>query len=71
MELFFTAALVVVLSLVWFLIIMKLAKHTVGKDAKTWQIVSFLVLAGPVGWIVLLIIGITDIIENVFPKLNQ
>lgn len=68
MELFFTAMFIVAVSLIWYFVIMKIAKHTVGKNAKTWQIVTFLVIAGPVGWIILVIIAVTDAINNITNK---
>lgn len=71
MELFFIVSLGIVASLLWFFAVMRAAKYTVGKDAKIWQILSFLTLAGPVGWIVILIIIITDIIESSFPNLHK
>jgi hypothetical protein len=45
------------------------AKKTVGKDAKTWQIFAFLFVAGPVGWAVVLIMGMMEMIDKVFPGL--
>tara|TARA_B110000037_G_scaffold209936_1_gene259639 strand:- start:1037 stop:1195 length:159 start_codon:yes stop_codon:yes gene_type:complete len=45
------------------------AKKTVGKDARTWQIFVFLFIAGPVGWAVVLIMGMMEIIDKVFPDL--
>lgn len=65
MELFFTVMLIVALSLIWYFVIMKVAKYTVGKNANTWQIIAFLLVAGPVGWIILLIIAVTDAINNI------
>ena len=55
--------------LLWFIIVMFTAKKTVGKDAKTWQIFAFLFVAGPVGWAVVLIMGMMEMIDKVFPNL--
>lgn len=64
MEIFFISAFIVCMSLLWFWAVMKIAKRTVGKQASTSQIFGFLLISGPVGWIVLIIIFVTDIIEN-------
>lgn len=55
-------------QLIWFWIVMKVAKFTVGKDAKISQIMGFLIMAGPVGWIVIVIIFVTDLINKLFDK---
>jgi len=55
--------------LLWFIIVMLVAKKTVGKDAKTWQIFAFLFVAGPIGWAVLLIIAVMELIDIAFPNL--
>lgn len=69
MELFFSVLCIVSIMLLWFIIVMFTAKKTVGKDAKTWQIFAFLFVAGPVGWAVVLIMGMMEIIDKVFPNL--
>lgn len=69
MELFFSVLGIVSIMLLWFIIVMFTAKKTVGKDAKTWQIFAFLFVAGPVGWAVVLIMGMMEIIDKVFPNL--
>jgi len=69
MELFFSVLCIVSIMLLWFIIVMFTAKKTVGKDAKTWQIFAFLFVAGPVGWAVVLIMGMMEMIDKVFPNL--
>ena len=69
MELLFSVLCIVSVMLLWFIIVMLVAKKTVGKDAKTWQIFTFLFVAGPVGWAVLLIIAVMELIDIAFPNL--
>lgn len=68
MEAFFMATLATSIFLVWFWVVMRVAKITVGKDAKISQIMGFLIMAGPVGWIVIVIIFVTDLINKLFDK---
>lgn len=69
MELFFSVLCIVSIMLLWFIIVMLVAKKTVGKDAKTWQIFTFLFAAGPIGWAVILIIAVMELIDKAFPNL--
>ena len=69
MELFFSVLCILSIMLLWFIIVMFTAKKTVGKDAKTWQIFAFLFVAGPIGWAVVLIMGMMEMIDKVFPNL--
>jgi len=69
MELLFQVICVVSIMLVWFIIVIVTAKKTVGKDAKTWQIFTFLFFAGPIGWAVVAIMGMMELIEKAFPDL--
>ena len=69
MELFFSVLCIVSIMLLWFIVVMFTAKKTVGKDAKTWQIFAFLFVAGPIGWAVVLIMGMMEMIDKVFPNL--
>jgi fumarate reductase subunit C len=69
MELLFSVLCILSIMLLWFIIVMLVAKKTVGKDAKTWQIFTFLFVAGPVGWAVLLIIAVMELIDIAFPNL--
>jgi competence protein ComGC len=69
MELLFSVLCIVSVMLLWFIIVILVAKKTVGKDAKTWQIFTFLFVAGPVGWAVLLIIAVMELIDIAFPNL--
>ena len=69
MELFFQVISVTTVMLLWFIIVIITAKNTVGKDAKTWQIFTFLFVAGPIGWAVVAIMGMMELIEKAFPTL--
>tara|TARA_B100000809_G_C14866935_1_gene434049 strand:- start:146 stop:373 length:228 start_codon:yes stop_codon:yes gene_type:complete len=69
MELFFEVISVTTVMLLWFIIVIITAKNTVGKDAKTWQIFTFLFVAGPIGWAVVAIMGMMELIEKAFPTL--
>jgi hypothetical protein len=44
---------------------MYVAKYTVGKNAKTWQIFFFLTIAGPFGWTALALAAAWNLIESV------
>lgn len=66
MEVFFVWLTSVVLSLLWYSVVLKIAKHTVGKDATIWVIMGFLLLAGPIGWITIVIIFAYDMVDKVF-----
>lgn len=59
----------IVIMLLWFIVVILIAKCTVGKDAKTWQIFVFLFLAGPVGWGVVCIMAMTNFIDKRWPNL--
>lgn len=37
----------------WFMLIFGIAKYTVGKNAKTWQIMAILIISGPFGWAII------------------
>ena len=54
----------VLFSIAWFYIVLKVAKHTVGKDAKLWQILTYLVIAGPLGWATIIFIIAYDLIDR-------
>lgn len=66
MEVFFIWLTSVALLLVWFFVVLKIAKHTVGKDANIWVIMGFLLLAGPIGWVTIVIIFAYDMVDKVF-----
>jgi TRAP-type C4-dicarboxylate transport system permease small subunit len=68
LEIFLFTVLAMSIQLLWFWVVMRVAKITVGKDAKISQIMGFLLIAGPVGWIVIVIIFVTDIINRFFNK---
>jgi hypothetical protein len=58
-----------ILMLVWFKLVMLFAKMTVGKQATMWQIILFLVIAGPVGWAVILIIFVYNQVDKHWTKI--
>lgn len=66
MEVFFIWLTSIAVFLVWFFVILKVCKHTVGKDANIWQIMSCLVVAGPIGWITIVIIFAYDMVDRAF-----
>lgn len=68
LEVLLWATLATSINIVWFFVVMKIAKRTVGKDAKISQIMGFLLLAGPVGWVVIAIIFVTDLINQITNK---
>jgi fumarate reductase subunit C len=57
--------IVIPVSLLWFWLVMKLAKHTVGKDPEAWKMFLFLLISGPVGWIVLVIAFVNNLIDKI------
>jgi len=65
---FIDVAVSIVVMLLWFMAIIAIAKYTVGKDAKDWQILFMLFLAGPLGWGVLTLILVLDLTDKIFPN---
>ena len=59
----------IAIMLLWFIVVILTAKCSVGKDAKTWQIFVFLFIAGPIGWGVVCIIAMMNLIDSVWPNL--
>ena len=59
----------ILVSIAWFTAVIMTAKHTVGKEAKTWQMFLFLFIAGPLGWATVLIILVADLMECTFPRI--
>ena len=55
----------VITLVIWFFTVMYIAKYTVGKNAKTWQIFFFLIISGPFGWTVLALAAAGHLIESV------
>lgn len=64
MEIFFMFLLWMTSIVVWYKIVMYCAKHYVGKDVEFWKIFTCLIIAGPIGWIILVIIFITDQLDR-------
>ena len=66
----YTAAGIVIttIAMLWFLIVLLVAKRYVGKDAKIQQILFFLVVGGPIGWIIILIIFFYDLVDKFSQK---
>jgi len=65
---FIDIAVSIVVMLLWFIAIISIAKYTVGKNAKDWQILFMLFLAGPLGWGVLMLILVLDLTDKIFPN---
>lgn len=61
---FITILLSTIAAMVWFYFALLIAKHTVGKDAPTWCIFSILLISGPLGWGVVIIIWATDMTDK-------
>ena len=64
-----TVLLAVAIMILWFIMVILIAKSTVGKGAKTWQIFVYLFLAGPVGWGVVCVMAMLELIDKMFPNL--
>ena len=56
--------LAISLNLLWFFFVVYLGKKIVGKEASGRSVIFFLMLSGPVGWAILLIALVTDIVEK-------
>ena len=69
LELLLCVFAAVVLMVAWFKIVLLIGKVTVGKDASIWKIVLFLIVAGPVGWAVLLIIFVYNQVDKHWAKI--
>jgi len=54
---------------IWALVVLLVAKKYVGKDAKLSVIFIFMFIAGPVGWAVVAIMGMTELVDKIFPSL--
>lgn len=50
---------------IWFFTVMYVAKYTVGKNAKTWQIFFFLTISGPFGWTAIVLAAAWNLIESI------
>lgn len=60
--------LTTLVMILWFGVVLMVAKHRVGKDATIQQILLSLFLAGPIGWIIILIIFVYDIVDKISQK---
>ena len=68
MENYAMMLLCIIVAIVWFMCIIMYAKKHVGKEAKNWQMFTYLFVAGPLGWATVLIIMIADMLERAFPS---
>ena len=50
MEFFLTVFGTTTIMFIWAFVVLLFAKKYIGKDAKTWCILLFMFIAGPVGW---------------------
>ena len=69
MEFFLTIIVTTTILFIWAFLVLLVAKRTVGKGAKILTILLFMFFAGPVGWAVVAIMGMMELIEKVFPGL--
>ena len=69
MEFFLTVMGITTILFIWAFLVLLVAKRTVGKDAKLSVILIFMFVAGPVGWAVVAIMGMTELVDKVFPRL--
>lgn len=63
--------LTTLVMILWFGVVLMIAKHIVGKDATIQQILLSLFLAGPIGWIIILIIFVYDIVDKISQKIKK
>jgi hypothetical protein len=69
MEFFLTVFGTTTIMFIWAFVVLLFAKKYIGKDAKTWCILLFMFIAGPVGWAVVAIMGMTELVDKVAPNL--
>ena len=55
-------------SVIWFFIVIKIAKHTVGKDVSTPLMFAIMIAAGPLGWASLAFAFAWDVVEKIPSK---
>lgn len=60
--------LAVSLSLIWFFIIIYVGKNAAGKTPPGSVVILFLLLSGPIGWAILAIAWMTDMVEKFSKK---
>jgi len=69
MEFFLTIIVTTTILFIWAFLVLLVAKRTVGKGAKILTILLFMLFAGPVGWAVVAIMGMTELVDKIFPNL--
>ena len=69
MEFFLTIIVATTILFIWAFFVLLVAKKTVGKGAKILTILLFMLFAGPVGWAVVAIMGMTELVDKIFPNL--
>ena len=69
MEFFLTVMGITTILFIWAFLVLLVAKRTVGKGAKILTILLFMFFAGPVGWAVVAIMGMTELVDKIFPGL--
>jgi len=69
MEFFLTIIVTTTILFIWAFFVLLVAKKTVGKGAKILTILLFMLFAGPVGWAVVAIMGMTELVDKIFPNL--
>lgn len=71
MEILAVSLVTTIIIILWFSVVMLIAKSTVGKDATIQQILTFLIISGPFGWIVILIIYVYDLVDKISQKKSK
>lgn len=58
-------------SLIWFVVVIYICKHRYGKDAEIHQIIGCLIVAGPMGWVTIVIIAAYDLVDKLYMRFNK
>lgn len=71
MQTYLLIILSIVIMAVWFKAVLFVGKHTIGKDAKLRDILTFLLLAGPIGWAVIVILLVYELVDIIYKKFQK
>jgi len=62
----------IALSIVWFLIVLVIAKRLdIKKDAHISKILCCLIVMGPIGWSIILVIWAYDLVDSLITRKNK
>ena len=61
----------VLLSFIWFAIVIYICKHRYGKEASFPRIMTCLILAGPMGWVTIVIIAAYDLVDKIYDRYHS